>query len=104
MIAGSPTETISNYAGCPQDKFHHLLPHLDTWSAYIVPATLITIGVIGIWENTKTQEGHDPENAVPELKTGRRAGLTTYVTGIVHGLQVSTRKESAEESEMGNSR
>jgi hypothetical protein len=34
-----------------QDKFHDLMPALDTWAAYIVPLTLIAIGALGIWES-----------------------------------------------------
>ena len=43
----------------PQDKFHDLVPALDTWSAYIVPLTLIMIGLAGIYESCFKKEEHD---------------------------------------------
>lgn len=80
-----------------KDKFHDLMPALDKWAAYIVPLTLITIGVVGIYENIQNQKEQEALVASGELelagagginvKTDTRAGVTTYLTGIVHGLQ-----------------
>ena len=105
------------YSMLLQDKFHDFMPALDTWSGYIVPLTLITIGLIGIYESCfKSEDGHEePSLAVagklyiylPCCKRGvnqassltsfklgggkaaanAKAGFATYATGIVHGLQ-----------------
>ncbi|GAX80173.1 hypothetical protein CEUSTIGMA_g7611.t1 [Chlamydomonas eustigma] len=81
-----------------KDKFHDLVPALDAWSSWIVPLTIILIGVIGIYESCfKTPE--DSEHGEVELAMagggstsakssgGKRVGFATYMTGIVHGLQ-----------------
>lgn len=43
-----------------QDKFNDFMPALDKWSAYIVPLTLITIGVVGLYESygSKQEDEH----------------------------------------------
>eukprot|EP00955_Chlamydomonas_euryale_P112389 366130-Chlamydomonas_euryale.AAC.16 len=62
------------------------MPALDKWSAYIVPLTLITIGLVGIYENfSRKDEDDDHDHAIPA--NGQRFGFMTYFTGIVHGLQ-----------------
>lgn len=78
-----------------KDKFHDLMPFLDKWAAYIVPLTLITIGVVGIYESHFAKDdNHGADGHLEELakieankKEGKRVGFTTYFTGIVHGLQ-----------------
>lgn len=84
-----------------KDKFHDFMPALDTWSSFIVPLTIITIGLIGIYESIfkKEEEGehshghsHGLELEAAEAATsskskGKFAGFATYATGIVHGLQ-----------------
>ncbi len=53
-----------------QEKFHDLVPALDTWAAYIVPLTLIAIGLLGIYENlNKEPEPKEDEqhNNTPSL-------------------------------------
>eukprot|EP00195_Chlamydomonas_chlamydogama_P008093 CAMPEP_0202902632 /NCGR_PEP_ID=MMETSP1392-20130828/16961_1 /ASSEMBLY_ACC=CAM_ASM_000868 /TAXON_ID=225041 /ORGANISM="Chlamydomonas chlamydogama, Strain SAG 11-48b" /LENGTH=333 /DNA_ID=CAMNT_0049589425 /DNA_START=232 /DNA_END=1234 /DNA_ORIENTATION=- len=88
-----------------KDRFHDLSPMLTKWSSYIVPLTLITIGLVGIYESHfHKDEDHAHDAAVEQgpdgslalagggsiastRSTGARAGFTTYATGIVHGLQ-----------------
>ena len=55
-----------------QDKFHDFMPALDTWAAYIVPFTLITIGLVGIYEScfkkpNEEEAGHHDDNGNPSL-------------------------------------
>jgi hypothetical protein len=78
-----------------KDKFHDFMPALDTWSSYIVPLTIITIGLIGIYESLfkKEEEGeHSHGSELDGVQAGSKtkgkfAGFATYATGIVHGLQ-----------------
>ena len=81
-----------------KDKFHDFMPALDTWSSYIVPLTIITIGLIGIYESMFKKEegehslGSELEGAQSDAPSsskakGKFAGFATYATGIVHGLQ-----------------
>lgn len=76
-----------------KDKFHDFMPALDTWASYIVPLTIITIGLIGFYESLSAKAGHGSESTSGALdeasikSKGRFAGFATYMTGIVHGLQ-----------------
>lgn len=77
-----------------KDKFHDFMPALDTWSAYIVPLTIISIGLIGFYESLfkkgEEGEGHQGSEGQAEASSsskGNFAGFATYATGIVHGLQ-----------------
>ena len=59
------------YSTPAQDKFHDFVPALDTWAAYIVPLTLITIGLVGIYESCfkkpDEDEHHHGEDGEPSL-------------------------------------
>eukprot|EP00798_Chlamydomonas_sp_ICE-L_P021619 gene21619-28621_t len=73
-----------------KEKFDNIAPIITKWSGVVVPLTLIIIGMIGIYENsTKDADGdvHSQDTAEAAAQKGTRAVITTYVTGIVHGLQ-----------------
>ena len=76
---------FSNLAVSPlQDKFHDFMPALDTWAAYIVPFTLITIGLVGIYESCfkkpdEEEAGHHDDNGNPSLAL---AGIVLHVVCI----------------------
>ena len=79
-----------------KDKFHDFMPALDSWSSFIVPLTIIAIGLIGIYESLfkkEEEEGHHHHGSESEghaeasSSKGKFAVFATYATGIVHGLQ-----------------
>eukprot|EP00798_Chlamydomonas_sp_ICE-L_P022735 gene22735-29900_t len=83
-----------------KDRFEDFTPMITKWSGIIVPVTLMLIGLMGIYE-TKFAPQEDEDQAAIKiegevlamegggsvgLSKGRRIGLATYFTGIVHGL------------------
>lgn len=91
-----------------KDRFHDFVPFLDKWAGTVVALTLIAIGLMGIYESffeggDKEGSGHhhaeeEQESIKLALAGGGsvaasasrgslKAGLATYATGIVYGLQ-----------------
>jgi hypothetical protein len=90
-----------------KDRFHDFVPALSRWSGTVVGLTLVAIGLMGLYETYVEQheegEGHgaaEPTLAMAgagadgtaaagagAVMSRAKAGLATYATGIVYGLQ-----------------
>lgn len=79
-----------------KERFHGLVPILSKWSGTIVGMTLITIGLLGIYESVFHQEEESPGgNAAfagaqgangSNVVVQRKKGLGTYIMGFMYGL------------------
>lgn len=87
-----------------KDRFHDFVPFLDKWAGTVVALTLIAIGLMGIYESFFEREEDHAQHATEEAESMKlalagggsvsaasrgslKAGLATYATGIVYGLQ-----------------
>lgn len=63
---------------------------IQTWAARVVGLTLITIGALGIKEAQEIENATPvvaPEGIRAESSGKKSVGHTTFITGIVYGLQ-----------------
>ncbi|GMH45168.1 hypothetical protein BSKO_13125 [Bryopsis sp. KO-2023] len=73
-----------------KERFQGLVPILSKWAGTIVGLTLITIGVLGIYESFCEHSDHDEiqvSGSGDATLSARRKGWGTYMMGFVYGLQ-----------------